>query len=305
MNAASSLAQSGFESSQSAGTSRSSIIQDLVKEYLGTYRSALAQGNQADSIYGGDANSLGNELTGSLQSGMSDINSASTSVGNTLVSGAISSAGASANTVINSILNKEINEGTIPDEIDKRISAFATVLDSKLSLFRDNVSRNLSAYDSEFGGNMQLLAQLLSGHFDGTVKSRLQEKAHKQDFTRDGVRLMQAMQAGRLNAEQAVMGIKHDIEKTKIISYNDQYGLDIEYDTKSANWDMELFQQAGNVLSAVTGAVVQNAGKPSKVQSALAGGAAGASVGTAIYPGIGTAIGAYLGGTAGYLSAKE
>jgi hypothetical protein len=89
------------------------------------------------------------------------------------------------------------------------------------------------------------------------------------------------------------------------VAQNEEQVTNLEYDVKAQGWDLELFQQAGNILSAIHGSVVPQAGKPSRAQSAIGGAMGGAAVGaqagTLVGGPPGAAIGAGIGGIAGLI----
>ena len=124
------------------------------------------------------------------------------------------------------------------------------------------------------------------------------EKSHKQVFMNEGVRSLAAARVKELEGTRNLALLLDGNAKGRIIAKNEEYDRNLEYDALAANWDIELFQQAGNIIGAVTGTVVPKAGKPSKTQSVLGGAMGGASAGAALGP-IGMGVGALAGGILG------
>lgn len=68
------------------------------------------------------------------------------------------------------------------------------------------------------------------------------------------------------------------VSKTKIVARSEEYDKNLEFDVRAANWDLDLFQQAANVLGGVTGSVVPNSDRPSRTQNALSIGLSAAGI---------------------------
>ena len=191
------------------------------------------------------------------------------------------------------------NLAALQQDITARLNSIVGLLNNKIEAYKTDVATNLAAFDKNMGGHLDVLEKALIAHFDGKIKTYLSDSNERSTFVRDGVRTLQAAEGLRLSAKQALMAADLELEAKKIVAHVDQYDRDLEVDVKNATWDMELFQGAGNVLSAVTGSVVQNAMKPSKSSSAIAGmfSGAGGALGAAKTAGLGVATAA--GGLSG------
>jgi len=276
MNTSSSMAQEGLKTSQSSGASKPAIIQTLVREYLQGYTNLIAQEVQAASAFG--------TLGDSREKIIDDDRRARVEV---------------VQSVLGSYLSSYVGlvgQGNRTAEVfgglgDSRLKVIADVLDKKLAAYIQDSGIGLQTFDKNLASNLRLMEQSLLSHFDGKIKTYLSNSSERSLFVRDGIKSLQAAQGLRLSGRQAIMGADVDLESRRIVASVDQYSRDLEIDAKSATWDMELFQGAGNVLSAVTGSVVQNAMKPSTATSAIAGMASGAGAGLEM----GAKAGAILG----------
>ncbi len=188
-----------------------------------------------------------------------------------------------------------------------KIDAFKNALSAKLGTFSDVIGRELDVFDKSFLSNMQVAEATLKDHVKGTIESRLEEKREKQNFVNTHTTMLHNMKTHRLEANRAATVLLGDMHKAIIVAKNEEYERNLEYDTKADMWDMNLFQKAGNILSAVTGSVIPGPDEPSKTQSVIggmmSGGAMGVEVGTMIpLPGapiVGGIISALAGGVAG------
>jgi len=186
---------------------------------------------------------------------------------------------------INAMFDKE------QKHIDSILDTFKQYMDSKLRTYIQTVAAEADTFGKEFLAHLNSTDQTLSDHFKGTLGARLQEDRERQQFTLHSVDVLRSLQAVKLDKEQDATITQFDLSKINVAAKVEEAGSNLEYDFKSANWDMELFGMAGNVLSAVTGAVVPGAGKPSRTASTLAGAAAGAGIGAKAGGSIGAAIG--------------
>lgn len=74
-----------------------------------------------------------------------------------------------------------------------------------------------------------------------------------------------------LQAQNNLVSTVAEANRIRIVAKEEEKSRQDEYDVKEATWDLELFQLGGNILSAVSGAVVPTAAKPAPWQSALGG----------------------------------
>lgn len=166
-------------------------------------------------------------------------------------------------------------------------------------------------HESEVGTTLKMLEgregmfqQLFQSFFEGTLRTRLQEKAERVGFVGQGVGVIAAKEASRVEAQKAAAMLMAEVGRMAATLRSEQYVTNLEYDVKNIGWDMELFQMAGNVLSAGSGSVVPTAGKPSRTQTALGGALSGAAIGASIggpAAPLAAGIGAVAGGVGGLL----
>ena len=92
-----------------------------------------------------------------------------------------------------------------------------------------------------------------------------------------------------------------DAERIMYVMYKEESDLQINYNEKSARWDLDMVQVAGNLIASISGGTSYTPG-PSPAQNALGGAFAGASIGArATGNAYGAAGGAILGGIGAYL----
>ena len=101
-------------------------------------------------------------------------------------------------------------------------------------------------------------------------------------------------------ADQSVVTTTTEVNRIAVVAQNEENQQNLDIDVNAQNWDMELFQQGANVLSAIHGSVIPTAGKTSRVTSAIGGAMGGASAGAALGGEIGAAGGPFglVGGAA-------
>ncbi len=165
------------------------------------------------------------------------------------------------------------------------------IINDRARYYAQQVSVETNAFTGSFELLAKSVAQMVQAQAGQTVQTRIQEQGMKNSFVQAGNELVSRMRSSDLNAEHVALDARNTLLRTKAIILDEEMDRNMEYDFKSANWDMELFQRGGNVLSAISGAVVDT-GKPSKVQSVLSGAFSGA--GAAIN--LGTATGAITAG---------
>ncbi len=138
-------------------------------------------------------------------------------------------------------------------------------------------------------------------HLDSMIRTRLTEKDLKDRYLFEGANRMLEAFRTKTDFSQRATHLTTETKRIQALLQAEQYASDLEIDVKSEGWDMEIFQQGANVLSAVHGSVVPNAGKPSRVQSAVGGALGGAALGAQASGGNPWAIGgaAIAGGLAG------
>ncbi len=180
-----------------------------------------------------------------------------------------------------------VNEKVFSDLTSARMNGYLQLIDKELQTVEDSFVQHLGAFST-----------LVQTQIGQAMSTELTEKSHKQVFMNEGVRSLAAARVKELEGTRNLALLLDGNAKGRIIAKNEEYDRNLEYDALAANWDIELFQQAGNIIGAVTGTVVPRAGKPSKTQSVLGGAMGGASAGAALGP-IGMGVGALAGGILG------
>lgn len=138
----------------------------------------------------------------------------------------------------------------------------------------DTVFNHLAAHTGEF-------QTLFSPYISGSVQQALDRRALKAQFISSGTGQLLAAEAQEVELNKATEALLLESARIRSVLTAEEWDKNLEYDVRSATWDMELFQMAGNVISSSTGAVVTNVGKPTRLQSAMGGALSGASIGSA------------------------
>ena len=182
-----------------------------------------------------------------------------------------------------------------------------------VALLEGEYADRLAAFDAEF--TLPLTREVFQAfiaaygdtarvHLESLVRSRLTEKELKDRYLFEGAGRMLEAYRTKTDFSQRATNLTVETRRIQALLQSEQYASDLDIDVKSEGWDMELFQQGANVLSAVHGSVVPNAGKPSRFQSAVGGAMGGAALGAQAGGGNPWAIGggAIAGGIAGLFS---
>lgn len=113
-----------------------------------------------------------------------------------------------------------------------------------------------------------------------------------------------------------MMGAKVEFEKAKldesirvnsmiITTDNEELHEQLVIDEANAKWEIELYQNAANLMAGISGGTAPGQKRISKAVSGLSGALSGAAMGAAVggpYAPITAAAGAVIGGAAGYLA---
>ena len=143
----------------------------------------------------------------------------------------------------------------------------------------------MSVEDYRASASVALIGQALTlfmASYQKLVDDMTREQLVNASFAQSEAQRMLAVQSDLMRLESTYVAQGYDLSKMNIVARVDEYSGNLEYDVKSAVWDLELFQMAGNLISSSTGAVVQNAGKPSKAASTIGGMLSGAGMGMEI-----------------------
>jgi hypothetical protein len=266
--------------------------------------------DQADTSAEGDLGTL------DVDSAINSVVSKARLQASQIVAEAIASAGTLGNTAIRDRARKgfearvrrdhlaAMGEFTGPMSDVGAVNTSAFVIG--LAKLQRGLDDRLAQFDTEFIlPNNQMGVQAFMDAFRTVAQQHLQTKAQvhvqeaqlKNQYILEATRLMTDQNRLRVASEQSLVDLQKQVSSAAIVAYNDEYGQNLDIDVKGQNWDLELFQQGANVLSAVSGSVVSTAAKPSRVSSGLSGALGGAGTGAAL----GTQIGAAGGpiGTAG------
>jgi len=265
--------KSGFDGANQAGNSKTAVTKELVDKYLRVYTELIAQQNNSAGVFNSKTMEAKELINTYLRTYVD-------------------------------ILAQQGNNANVFSNMGKgKMAAFKDMLAAKLEVFSRIADKELDVFNRDFLGHIQAAGSTLNDHFRGTIESRLEEKREKQMFVNTHTTLLQNMSSLEIESHRAATLLLAELQKAIIIARGEEDEKNLEYDSRAAVWDMDLFQMGGNVLSSVTGSVIQGPNKPSKTQSmiggAFSGAAQGMQLGTAIAPGVGSVIGGVAGALAG------
>jgi len=131
---------------------------------------------------------------------------------------------------------------------------------------------------------------------------RLNLMDRKSGFILAGTEQMIKLSLTRLGLEEGYVRNVVESRRIKVVAKNEQTKFDATIDEADALWDIEVFQQGGNLLSAIGGGVVKPTKTgPSMVQSVLGGAMSGATAGATVGGPWGAAIGGVIGAASAFL----
>ena len=174
-----------------------------------------------------------------------------------------------------------------------------TIIAARMQAYGLDYSSEVEALGGHMNSRAQTLSYALSGQLNGSFQSKLAELSDSSKVTTELVSAYMGYNDRTMSMQNAYLQLLSELKRIKFVMKTEQFVKDLEYDVKSSQWDIELFQQAGNVISAYSGAVVPTAGKPSPGQSALGGALAGASLAVGAGASFGVAEGASVGALGG------
>lgn len=145
-------------------------------------------------------------------------------------------------------------------EIDDAVNAFEA---RSQAAYMRNVSRFASGmFDigavmtSQFGmglAQMELDRQDQLNDMDGRL--RLLGERERSETARALTGQLSQIYLSKLQEQRAGIGGQLDISRIAASMYQDQIGLDLEYEVKDATWDLELFQYPMSNIGALSGAL--------------------------------------------------
>ena len=181
------------------------------------------------------------------------------------------------------------------DVYSNLVNVFSGIARDYLGYYTEVMKMRIGLYLERAKTEGQVFRDLALEHIGTTVKAG--------EFIYKGATNIREDITREIDSERASAVLLAEIKRMRIATLREQDQEDLEYDTRYATWDLELFQAVGNITSTMSGAVIPTASRPSKVQStmggAMSGAAAGVEIGTAIAPGAGSAIGAGIGTVVG------
>jgi hypothetical protein len=188
-------------------------------------------------------------------------------------------------------------------------SAYVMALSVQESEYQDRIA----AYDAEL--SVDLVKMAYSAYIDAFIKqltiqvaanvdAQLKQEQELLAFTNEGVKVITAAASEKMRGLGAVTTAQSDASRLSIDSESAEAVRNLEYDIQDYTFDLQLFQQASNVMSAVNGSVIATTTKPSQFQTALSAGSAaagtaallGATLATGGLVGVGVGVAAYLAG---------
>ncbi len=122
-----------------------------------------------------------------------------------------------------------------------------------------------------------------NNYLNAVIRARLQEKVERANMIQLGSSQLLNRSGQALSDEAGYAALLSDVKKASIVALTDSYQRDLGLDVQEANWDLDLFQKAGNIISAVSGSVVQQPDRPSGGQIALSATLTTASIAAAFF----------------------
>ena len=173
--------------------------------------------------------------------------------------------------------------------------------DQSLNFQSDNEMRRLMI--EEGIGKRELIQASRIERRRLVVQSTIATMTLSTQFVADSVKVMTGLRINSLELERIVTSVIMDLEKTYVVTRQEQKSRNIEFDVKDAMWDVELYAGAGKYISSIMGSAPGSTiAEMSKFESALSGSLAGATAGATIGAQIGAAggpIGAGAGAAIG------
>ncbi len=178
--------------------------------------------------------------------------------------------------------------------------------EDRISDFRAKLTESLTR--DTFAQFIAVFLNVTQVHLEGALRVAMADNTENLQYMIEGSRQMLQLLMAKQQGEQVGVIHQFDTSRAVVAAKVDEQNTNLEYDAKDVLWDIELFQAASNVLSAVNGSVVPTAAKPSKTQSILGGMASGASQGIGLgsaIPGVGSAIGGGVGAVLGAIGGAQ
>ena len=163
----------------------------------------------------------------------------------------------------------------------------------------------LDTFNRLYMEGMGSMRNVLDTHLRNTVTAGLQERVSGLDFMKDAVGGLTRHMINRHTLEGDSSKVLTEINRIRTVLKSEEEQRNAEYDVLEATWDMDLFQQGANIISAMAGSVVPTQAKPTKTQSAVGGAFSGAAIGAQVGgpAALPAAVGGFLiGGVAGALA---
>ncbi len=183
----------------------------------------------------------------------------------------------------------------------------ASSQDQSLNFQSDNEMRRLMV--EEGIGKRELIQAARMERRRLVVQSTMATMSMSVQFVADSVKVMTGLRINSLELDRILVSVIMDLEKTYIVTRQEQKSRNIEFDVKDAMWDVELYAEAGKYVSSIMGSAPGSTiAEMSKFESALSGSLAGAAVGAAVgaefgFKGgtgpVGAGTGALIGGGIG------
>ena len=184
-----------------------------------------------------------------------------------------------------------------PEDFDSML----TVLGTKIRREHNKGMVRANAAFLDVGAIMTTNYQMYVAQGEQEVRDRINEAIVQHEERRDTQRLqmVQGMLVARIGGRQNLAGIQLEALRLFVTAKNDEIQMNQQFENDEATWDLSLFQNASNLLAAVSGGV-QTPQKQSSTQRLL-GAASGAASGALGGFAAGGPIGAGIGGAIGLL----
>jgi len=179
-------------------------------------------------------------------------------------------------------------------------SLSAAFADIQSRAFMQHLEKGVDGTFNLLSAKMQNLQSLFQPYFETSIKEALDLRQQRTAFVTQHSQIAHQYDLADFELNKAAASLMADTARIRSVLSAEEYVKNLEYDVRSGTWDLELFQMGANIMSAYSGSVVTNVGKPSQAQSVMGGVAAGASIGSTL--GVPGAIaGALIGGIGGLI----
>lgn len=189
-------------------------------------------------------------------------------------------------------------------EYGLRLQEFQTKFTELMRYMLTLYAQHVQTVQAYVGSQFQYATSISAEHLSKYYTLYIQDIAQRNQAVLEVVRTKMDADYKKVVLGYDAERFLADISRIALIA-NREWRQDVLSNTIGYyTWDLQLFQQAGNIMGAASGNVVGKT-EPSRTTAlggTLSGAVAGASVGSSIAPGYGSVVGAIAGGVLGYIS---